>query len=90
MSLQSEVRPIAYLRDVGDDEDPCFVACAKGDAGSFGVYTQYQFSAATRALVEALQIARTALNSVHETDGLLDHEQPALGVIDAALKAASS
>lgn len=41
-------------------------------------------------LVEALQAARVALNSVHETDGLLDHEEPALAKIDAALSKATA
>lgn len=25
---------IVYLRNVGDDEDPCWVVCAKGDSGA--------------------------------------------------------
>jgi hypothetical protein len=25
---------VAYLRDVGSDEDPCWVVCAKGDPGA--------------------------------------------------------
>lgn len=30
--------PIAWLKDVGSTDDPCFVPCAKGDPGSFAVF----------------------------------------------------
>jgi hypothetical protein len=30
--------PIAYLRDAGDDNDPCYVPADKGDPGAFPVY----------------------------------------------------
>lgn len=46
--------------------------------------------AAAPDMLEALQAAREALNSVHETDGLLDHEEPALAKIDAALSKATA
>lgn len=25
---------VVYLRDVGTDEDPCWIVCAKGDPGA--------------------------------------------------------
>jgi hypothetical protein len=46
--------------------------------------------AAAPELLEALKAARTALNSVHETDGLLDHEEAAIAIIDAALAKAGA
>ena len=31
-------QPLAYLRDVGTDEDPCYVPCSKGDPGAIPVF----------------------------------------------------
>lgn len=31
--------PIAWLKDVGSAEDPCYVPCAEGDPGGFPVFT---------------------------------------------------
>lgn len=30
--------PIAYLKDVGDTDDPCYVPAVKDDPGAFAVY----------------------------------------------------
>lgn len=34
----SDEKPIAYLRDVGSADDPCYVPAANGDPGAFPVY----------------------------------------------------
>lgn len=42
---------IAWLKDVGDADDPCYVPAAKGDPGAFPVYGEPRHE----ALVEALR-----------------------------------
>ena len=31
-------QPLAYLRNVGTEDEPCYVPCAKGDPGAVAVF----------------------------------------------------
>jgi hypothetical protein len=47
---------IAWLKDVGDAEDPCYVPAAKGDRGAFPVYGEPGHDALVEALTACASI----------------------------------
>lgn len=68
---------IAWLKDAGDAEDPCYVPAAKGDRGAFPVYGEPHHD----ALFDALALVRMSMGWQYLAD-------ETKAIIDAALEEA--